>query len=126
MSDPLSTLRAAVYGAGVVLAMAFATAAWSAVAADARDVGPDTIDVSSFPPEVREVYPLFQVKCSKCHSLARPINSSISGDEWKGYIKKMIRRPASGINEEVGQRIFGFLKFYTVNKASAQADGGSR
>ena len=126
MSGAPGSLRAAAYGAGVVWALAFAGAAWPAAAPDARDVGPDTIDVSPFPPEVREVYPLFQVKCSKCHSLARPINSSISGDEWKAYIKKMIRRPASGINEEVGQRIFEFLKYYSVKKGSAQADGGTR
>ena len=106
-------------------AMALGAAFLMGIKPDARDIGPDNIDVSSFPPALREEYPLFQVKCSKCHSLARPINSSITGEEWKVYIKKMIRRPASGINEESGQRIYEFLKYYSATKASAATDGGA-
>ena len=87
----------------------------------------DRIDVRNYSPEMRERYQVFAVKCSKCHSLARPINSHMKGDEWKNYVKKMIRRPASGINEESGRQIYEFLKYYSSVKASAassETDGG--
>ncbi|MBI3181593.1 MAG: hypothetical protein HYZ28_05580 [Myxococcales bacterium] len=95
---------------------------------DPRDVGPDRVDVSSYPPEYRERYQVFSVRCSKCHTLARPINARIRGDEWKRYIKKMIRRPGSGINEESGQQIYEFLKYYSTrqDEPPGSADGGVR
>lgn len=82
-------------------------------AGPSSDTGPDRIDVSSFPPEMQQRYLVFAEKCSKCHTLARPINAQLKGGDWKNYIKKMIRRPSSGINEETGRRIFEFLKFYS-------------
>lgn len=87
----------------------------------------DRIDVRNYPPEMRERYQVFAVKCSKCHSLSRPINARMKGDDWKTYVKKMIRRPASGINEESGRQIYEFLKYYSAvkeNEASSDADGG--
>ena len=90
-----------------------------------KDVGPDKIDVSAYPQPMREAYELFAIRCSKCHSLARPINSHLQGEEWKRYIKKMIRRPGSGINEEDGRTIYEFLKFQTTRPAPAESpDGG--
>jgi hypothetical protein len=58
-------------------------------------------------------YPTFTAKCSKCHPVARPINSRFSSEDWKRYMKKMIRRPNSGINEEQAADIYEFLKFYS-------------
>lgn len=79
---------------------------------DPRDDGPDTIDVSSYPPEQQRRYPVFLAKCSKCHPVSRPINSRFDPTEWKRYMKRMIRRPNSGINEEQAVDIYEFLKFY--------------
>jgi hypothetical protein len=86
---------------------------------DPRDDGPNQIDVSAYPPEQQERYPIFYVKCAKCHPVARPINSRFDANDWKRYMKKMIRRPNSGINEEQAVEIYEFLKFY----ASRQAGG---
>jgi hypothetical protein len=83
----------------------------------ARDAGPGTIDVSGYPDDQQRSYALFAAKCSKCHPLARPINSRFSGDEWKRYMKKMIRRPNSGINEEQAAVIYGFLVYYSTHRA---------
>lgn len=75
------------------------------------------VDVSGYPPDVQAAYQVFEIKCSKCHTLAKPINSRLSADDWKSYIKKMIRRPGSGINEESARQIFHFLRYYSSVKA---------
>jgi hypothetical protein len=80
---------------------------------DPRDDGPDKIDVSSYPPDMQKRYPIFTTKCAKCHPVARPINSRFSAEDWKRYMKKMIRRPNSGINEEQAADIYDFLKYYS-------------
>lgn len=94
-------------------ALRLATAAEPEKAApDARDFGADKIDVSDYPPAERARYPTFMAKCGKCHPAARAINSRFTSQDWKRYIKKMIRRPGSGINEEQALDIYEFLKFY--------------
>jgi hypothetical protein len=79
----------------------------------ARDNGPGTLDVSSYPEKQKKQYTLFSVKCAKCHPLARPINSRFSAEDWKRYLKRMIRRPNSGINEEQAAEVYDFLRFYS-------------
>jgi hypothetical protein len=81
---------------------------------DPRDAGPDKVDVSSYPAEQQAHYTVFIQKCSKCHPAARAINSHFDPSDWKRYMKKMIRRPNSGINEEQGAEIYEFLKFYSA------------
>lgn len=97
-----------------------------AEAPDPRDVGPDTLEVSSFPPQYQEAYKVFSVRCSKCHSLARPINARLKGEQWKNYIKKMVRKPSSGINEETAAQIYEFLKWKTTRSEQGEAvDAGA-
>lgn len=79
-----------------------------------RDAGPGAIDVSAYPADQKGRYDVFAAKCAKCHPLARPINSRISADDWKRYMKRMIRRPNSGINEEQAKEIYEFLKYYSA------------
>jgi hypothetical protein len=95
------------------LALALALAAADKAEHDPRDDGPDKIDVSGYPKEQAARYPVFVQKCSKCHPVARPINSRFDSSEWKRYMKKMIRRPNSGINEEQAADIYEFLKFFS-------------
>ncbi len=87
-----------------------------AAAGENADEGPDRIDVSDYPADQRERYEIFAVKCSKCHSLARPINARLTPDEWQGYVKKMARRPGSGINDEAAQSIAEFLRYYSTRR----------
>jgi len=94
-----------------------------ATAAEDTDEGPDRIDVSDYPPDQRERYEVFAVKCSKCHSLARPINARLTADEWQGYVKKMARRPGSGINEDAAQRITDFLRYYSTRQEQKRKPG---
>jgi hypothetical protein len=80
---------------------------------DPRDNGAAAIDVSRYPPEMKVYYEMYSVKCSKCHPLARSVNARFNPQDWKRYMKKMIRRPNSGINEEQAANIYEFLKYYS-------------
>ena len=79
---------------------------------DPRDDGPSSIDVRTYPPEQQQRYRMFQLKCVKCHSVSRAVNSDFDATEWKRYMKKMVRRPNSGTNEEQAADIYDFLKYY--------------
>ncbi|WP_242394916.1 hypothetical protein [Anaeromyxobacter oryzisoli] len=79
---------------------------------DPRDYGPDRIDISSYPDEQRKEYVVYSAKCVKCHPLARSVNAHYDARDWKRYLKRMIRRPNSGINEEQAAQIYDFLKFH--------------
>jgi len=81
---------------------------------DPRDFGPGTIDVSSYPLDQQKKYEMYAGKCNKCHPLARSINAKFAANEWKRYMKKMLRRPNSGINEEQAALIYDFLKFHAT------------
>ncbi len=81
---------------------------------DPRDGGPAAIDVSSYPEPMRKNYDMYAVKCAKCHPLARSVNARFSAQDWKRYMKKMIRRPNSGINEEQAANVYEFLKYYST------------
>jgi len=96
------------------------------------DSGPATIDVSTYSAEMQENYKVFAVKCSQCHTLARPINSDYAlPDEWSRYVKRMMRKPGSGINPKEGKQIYEFLTYDSAirkkdlvqQKTAAQANG---
>ncbi len=80
---------------------------------DPRDNGPGSIDVSSWPDAQKKNYAMYSVKCAKCHPLARSVNARFNAQDWKRYMKRMIRRPNSGINEEQAANIYEFLKYYS-------------
>lgn len=80
---------------------------------DPRDFGPGSIDVTRYPADQQKNYEVYSAKCSKCHPLARSVNARFSAQEWKRYMKRMIRRPNSGINEEQAGGIYEFLKYYS-------------
>lgn|SRR5574341_1380584 len=76
------------------------------------DKGVGKIDVSKYPKEQQENYQIFSQKCSKCHTLARPINCDFAlPEEWERYIKRMMRKPNSGIGSKDGKMIYEFLTY---------------
>lgn len=76
-----------------------------------QDKGPTTINVSSYPAPMQKDYKLFRSKCSKCHTIARPINTTMTRDEWERYVKRMMHKPNSGISNGQGKEIFEFLAY---------------
>lgn len=74
--------------------------------------GPATIDISKYPDGIKENYEVFSTKCSQCHKLSRPINSDYAvPEDWSRYIKRMMRKPGSGISTGDGKKIFDFLAY---------------
>jgi hypothetical protein len=51
-------------------------------------------------------------KCSKCHTIARPINSDfVLPSQWERYIKRMMYKPNSGLNDKDAKAIYTFLVY---------------
>jgi len=76
------------------------------------DKGPDKIDVSKYPADMKKRYKTFTELCGKCHTLARAINCDfVLDDEWERYIKKMMRRSKGGIAPEQALEIFEFVTY---------------
>lgn len=77
----------------------------------------DRVDVSGYPPEIQEAYAVFAFRCSRCHTLARPLNAGIADPEhWRRYVTRMRRNPGSGINAHNADAILRFLLFYTEHE----------
>lgn len=106
----------AVTGAATALAGLLLAGNAVKAAPDPRDNGPDRIDVSGYPGEQRQNYVVYSAKCVKCHPLARSVNAHYGAGDWKRYLKRMIRRPNSGINEEQAAQIYDFLKFHATKQ----------
>jgi len=81
-----------------------------------QDKGPGKIDVSAFPPDQQKAYKVFTDKCSKCHTIARPINTTMTRAEWERYVKRMMHKPNSGISDSQGKTIFDFLAYDQENR----------
>jgi len=75
------------------------------------------LEPATLPAELRADYAVFAQRCSKCHSLARPLNSGISDENyWSLYVARMRRQPASGISQADAEPILRFLHYYSVEQ----------
>jgi hypothetical protein len=75
------------------------------------------LDPKSMPEEVRADYALFALRCSKCHSLARPLQSGITDDNyWAEYVERMRRQPGSDITLEETVPILRFLHYRSTGQ----------
>ena len=93
-------------GIGMIYALRASRAAPKTYLADN---GPNFIDVTTYSPEMQETYELFARKCSRCHTVARPINSTFDPEEWRKYVYKMMRKPGSGLTPKTAEKIIKFL-----------------
>ncbi|MBI4519063.1 MAG: hypothetical protein HY699_25005 [Deltaproteobacteria bacterium] len=76
------------------------------------EAGPSEIDVSKYPAKLQDAYKVFSQKCSQCHKLSRPINSEFAlPEEWERYVKRMMRKPDSGIDAAVAKSIYELLVY---------------
>ena len=76
-----------------------------------QDKGPDKINVSAYPAEIRKTYPLYTDRCAQCHTIARGNNTNMTRAEWERYVKRMMHKPKSGIDAVQGKAIFDFLVY---------------
>lgn len=88
------------------------------IASVGRRGGLDDEAQAKLPTEVRDSYDLFAQKCSRCHTLSRPLGAFITDvSHWRQYVARMRRQPGSGISERDGDRILIFLEHYAKEKA---------
>ena len=107
----------------LVLVGAITIGASAAACPGARSEG---LDRSTLPAAVQDDYDVFASRCSKCHSLSRPLDSGIDDDEyWQAYVARMRRMPASGISAEDEQIILRFLHWFSADlRAKKKAKEG--
>lgn len=85
----------------------------------------DAVDVSGYPPEIQEAYSVFANRCSRCHTLARPLNARITDPQhWIRYVARMRLQPGSGIDARNGEIILRFLLYYHGNGRDQGASPG--
>lgn len=78
----------------------------------ANDLGPDTIDASKYPKDIQEGYAILRVKCAKCHTPSRPLNSQFTDSPtWERYVKRMMKKPGCDIPPADGKKIWQFLVY---------------
>ena len=86
--------------------------------------GPATIDVSSYPRAVQDLYPLFTEKCAQCHHLNHTINSghhALPG-QWEGIVNRMWRKPGASMNQAEARQIVEFLIYDSSVRRKAAVD----
>lgn len=77
----------------------------------AADKGPSTLAVGDYPSKMQAYYKIYSQRCSKCHSLARSINTRMPPEKWRRYVRRMANREGSGIPPKDAKRIYLFLKY---------------
>ena len=107
--------------AAALLALSFAYSQSAVHAQDDRpldpkviawDKGPDKIDISKYPADIKNKYKVYTELCSRCHTLARAINCDfVLEDEWERYIKRMMRRGRGLVTSEQAQEAFDFAVY---------------
>lgn len=80
------------------------------------DLGPNEVDATSYPKEQRENYRAFAKTCSRCHTLARPINSPlITREDWRRYVRRMHDKTkmsaGASIGNEEAKAVIDFLTY---------------
>jgi hypothetical protein len=86
----------------------------------------DSLDTAQYPPDIRDAYKVFAVRCSRCHTLARPLNARINDpQQWVRYVQRMRLNPASGINAKNGEIILRFLLYYMHQRQKERGEQGS-
>lgn len=93
----------------------------------AWDIGPDTVDISSYPPDIQSYFGVFKEKCGNCHTLARPLNAPYATpEEWNTYVNKMMRKPGAAINKGQAKQIFQFLAYDSKTRKLSDPDAWER
>ncbi|MCK6550368.1 hypothetical protein L6R52_31315 [Myxococcota bacterium] len=81
--------------------------------------------IAAMPPGVQEDYDLFAYKCSRCHTLSRPLKAQITDMEhWRAYVARMRRHAGSAISEDDGNRVLRFLEYWVKQRKQAEAEEG--
>ncbi len=80
------------------------------------------LDRAHFPPEQQAQYDVFTAKCTRCHSMERPIAALVTGNTplsndpvnkrtLKVYVARMMRKAKSGIDKPGAKIIVNFMVY---------------
>ncbi len=73
-----------------------------------------SLDTTTMPEPIRADYQVFAQRCSKCHTLARPLQAApMSDEQWEMYVARMRRQPGSGISQDDQTAILRFLHHHS-------------
>ena len=111
--------RRLVAALGLALALAAGLSSPGCRTGDAgRRGGLPEAQVAALPPDVQAAYRLFAVKCSRCHTLSRPLGAAIyDHSHWESYVTRMRRHAGSGISPADATQILVFLDYYADQQA---------
>ena len=83
------------------------------------------LDVATVPVALRGDYELFAQRCSRCHSISRPLNARITSEgHWSEYVTRMRRMPGSGIAPDDVAGLLRFLNWYSLSRLAPDASVG--
>ena len=107
---------------GIFLVLFSAFFVGACVTTSGRRGGLTEKQTKSLPAELTPDYVLFSKRCSRCHTLSRPLNASIrTSDHWRAYVNRMRRNPSSGISPRDGKSILRFLEYWTKHRQEVLA-----
>ena len=87
------------------------------ISSSGRRGGLTAAQVEKIPKELVSDYVLFSKRCSRCHTLSRPINAPISSvQHWVAYVNRMRLNPGSGISPKDAKRIVRFLDHWSGHR----------
>lgn len=75
----------------------------------AQDQGPAQVDVSGYPPEAQEGYTVLVDRCGDCHTIARPLNTSMRAEYWAFYVGNLMKRHGVELSATDQRRLVKFL-----------------
>jgi hypothetical protein len=82
-------------------------------------------DTSRLPEGLRGDYAVFADRCSRCHSLSRPLSAGIDDDVfWRRYVDTMRLKPGSGISVADEAPILRFLHYYSMQRKRDRQEPG--
>jgi len=76
-----------------------------------QDKGPDKVDVADYPANIQQDYRVFDKQCGKCHTLARPVNTSMPATYWANYMGGIMKKGGYGITLDEADKIYEFLAY---------------
>lgn len=109
----------------------------------ANDFGSGVVDENKIPQNLQNGYQLLRMKCSKCHSAARPLNAQyieadesfrakllalnpkalddanllkLESDIWRRLVKRMMAKPGNNIQSTEGKEIHAFLVWLYLDR----------
>lgn len=109
----------------------------------ANDLGSGIVDEKKIPQNLQNGYQLLRMKCSKCHSPARPLNAQyveadeslrakllatnpkslddanllkLESDVWRRLVKRMMAKPGNNIQSNEGKEIHAFLVWLYLDR----------